>query len=56
MSSRVVGQRYNRAIEAISSEGASLTSLFSKLTRAWTSIEGGRKEGAHKQKAAHKEV
>ena len=45
---------YNRAIEATSSEGASLTSLSSKLTRAWTSVEGGRKKGAHKQKGARK--
>ena len=31
------------------SEGASLASLSSKLTRAWTSVEGRHKEGAHKQ-------
>ena len=33
-----------------SSEGANLASLSSKLTRVWTSVEVGRKEGAHKEK------
>ena len=37
-------------LKRCTAEGTSLASLSSKLTSAWTSVEGGRKEGTHKQK------